>query len=128
MVARGYKSGMLNPKNPNLAGAMASGNGGLKADFDDLVSTLRAYVKQETLGPIRGLGRYLGFGLAGTACFAVAEVFLVLGVVRVLQSTNSVFQGNLGFVPYLAGFATCVAFISLTIFVLKRDQKRHANE
>mgnify|MGYP001363913450 CR=1 FL=1 len=68
---------------------MASRSGGLKADFDDLLATLRAYVKQETIGPLKGLGRYLGFGLAGTICFAVAEIFLVLGVVRVSQSTTS---------------------------------------
>lgn len=128
MVVRACKSGMLNIKNLNPAGVMASQTGGLKADVDDLVSTLRAYVKQETLGPIRGLGRYLGFGLAGTVCFAVAEVFLVLGVVRVLQSTTSAFEGKLSFVPYLAGIVTCAAFMCLTIFALKRDGKRHGNE
>lgn len=110
-----------------LVGAMASRKGGLKADFDDLLSTLRAYVKQETIGPLRGLGRYLGFGLAGTVCFAVAEVFLLLGVVRVSQGTTSIFEGNLSFVPYLLGVAACATFIILMLFFLKRDGKRHAN-
>lgn len=111
-----------------LVGAMASRSGGLKADFDDLLATLRAYVKQETIGPLRGLGRYLGFGLAGTICFAVAEVFLVLGVVRVSQSTTSIFDGNLSFVSYLLGVVACAASIFLMLFFLKRDGKRHAND
>ncbi len=118
---------MLKSKKPELVGAMTSGNRGLKADFDDLLSTLRAYVKQETLGPIRGLGRYLGFGLAGTVCFAVAEIFLVLGVVRLLQNVTSTFEGSFSFVPYLGGAAACVFLISLTLFALRRDGKRHAN-
>ena len=48
------ESGMLKIRKSELVGTMARENRGLKADFDGLVSTLRAYVKQETLGPIRG--------------------------------------------------------------------------
>ena len=119
---------MLKIRKSELVGTMAHENRGLKADFDGLVSTLRAYVKQEPLGPIRGLGRYLGFGLAGTVCFAVAEVFLVVGVVRVLQTTTTAFRNNLSFIPYLAGVVTSVAFIWLAVLALKRDGKRHTND
>ena len=119
---------MLNVGKSELAGTMARENTGLKADFEGLVSTLRAYVKQETLGPIRGLGRYLGFGLAGTVCFAIAEGFWVLGVVRVLQTTTTTFRDNLSFVPYLGGVLASVAFVYLAVVALKHDGKRHAND
>ncbi len=119
---------MLKSRKPKLTGIMASQNAGLKADFDGLLSMLRAYLKQETLDPIRGLGRYLGFGLGSTVCFAVAEVFLVLSVVRVLQTTTSAFQGNLSFIPYLVGLSVSLVFIYLTLLALKRDGKRHGND
>lgn len=118
---------MLNIRKSDLAGTMARENTGLKADFDGLVSTLRAYLKQETLGPIRGLGRYLAFGLAGTACFAIAEVFLLLGVVRVLQTATTTFRNNLSFIPYLAGVLASVVFAYLAVIALKYDRKRHTN-
>ena len=122
------ESGMLKIRKSELVGTMAREKRGLKADFDGLVSTLRAYVKQETLGPIRGLGRYLGFGFAGTVCFAIAEVFLLLGVVRVLQTTTTTFRNNLSFIPYLAGVVASAAFVCLAVLALKHDGKRHAND
>ena len=119
---------MLKIRKSELVGTMARENRGLKADFDGLVSTLRAYVKQETLGPIRGLGRYLGFGFAGTVCLAIDEVFLLLGVVRVLQTTTTTFRNNLSFIPYLAGVVASAAFVCLAVLALKHDGKRHAND
>ncbi len=119
---------MLKSRKPKLTGIMASQNAGLKADLDGLVSILRAYLKQETLDPIRGLGRYLGFGLTSTICFAVAEIFLVLGVVRVLQTTTGAFEGNLSFIPYLVGLIASLVFIYLALLALKRDGKRHGND
>ena len=105
---------------------MSIQNGGLKDDFDELVSTLRAYAKQETIEPLKGLGRYLAFGLAGATLFAVGGLFLVLATIRVLQSTTDTFQGNLSFLPYLCGVATCIVLIFLVVLAQKRDGRRHS--
>ena len=106
---------------------MSNQNGGIKGDFDELVSTLRAYVKQETIGPLKGLGRYVAFGLAGTTIFGIGGLFLVLATIRILQTETDAFQGNLSFLPYLCGLGTCGVLIYLILLALKRDGRRHSN-
>lgn len=106
---------------------MSSKNGGIKGDFDELISTLRAYAKQETLAPLKGLGRYLAFGLAGSTIFGIGGIFLVLATVRILQTTTDAFQGNLSFFPYLCGVTACGVLIYLVLLALKRDGRRHSN-
>lgn len=90
-----------NPSIPELAG-----------ELKELVVT---YVKQETVEPIKGLGRFIGFGVAGSFLVAVSGVLLTLGVVRLLQEeTGDALDGNLSFVPYVgaavgAGIAAFLA-------------------
>jgi len=84
---------------------------GLKAELSELVALLRAYAVQETVGPLRGLGRYLLFGLAGAIAVSVSIVLAALALVRVLQTETTVFGANWSFVPHLAGAALLVVAI-----------------
>ena len=77
---------------------------------------LRAYAVQETVGPLRGLGRYLLFGLAGAVGVSLGVMFGALAVVRVLQAKTGLFNANWSFVPHLAG----AAFLLLAIALLAR--------
>ncbi len=43
------------------------------------------YAKQETVEPIKGLGRYLGFGLAGATLIGFGMIFMAVGLLRLLQ-------------------------------------------
>jgi hypothetical protein len=68
----------------------------------ELWELLKAYAQQETIDPLRGLGRYLGFGLAGAAMLVLGVVFLALSALRVLQTkTGDVFTGWRSALPYL---------------------------
>jgi hypothetical protein len=76
----------------------------------ELVGELRelviSYAKQETVDPLRQLGRFLAFGLAGALLLSLGGVFLVVGILRVLQTqTGSAFDGNWSFVPSLITLA-----------------------
>ena len=52
-----------------------------------------AYAKQETLEPIRGLGRYVGFGLGAGILVGLGALFFQLGLLRVLQDqTGTTFE------------------------------------
>ncbi len=106
---------------------------GLRAELSDLVAMLRAYVAQETVGPLRGLGRYLVFGLAGSLAISVSLVLAALALMRVLQSETSVFGANWSFVPHLAGAALLVVAIVLLAKSIKpstdsRDVGRNSQE
>lgn len=82
----------------------------LPTHVQDLSKLVIAYVKQETLEPIKGLGRFVGFGLAGSALVGLGLVTLFLGVLRLLQAeTGDTFRGHLKFVPYLITLALCGA-------------------
>ena len=60
-----------------------------------------AYAKQETLEPIKGLGRYIGFGLGAGILVGLGALFFQLGLLRVLQDqTGTTFTGNWSWVPY----------------------------
>ena len=88
--------------------------GGLGAAGGDFVQLVVDYAKQETLGPIKGLGRFVAFGLAGSLALAVGSVFLLLAVLRALQSeTGSTFTGHLSWIPYLITAVLAVSVLGL---------------
>ena len=76
--------------------------------FDDLVDLFRRYVRQETVEPLRSLGRYLLFGTAGSVLVGVGTVLLALGALRGLQAWGEL-DGRWSWVPYL------VAALPLTL-------------
>jgi hypothetical protein len=68
----------------------------------ELWELLKNYARQQTVDPLRGLGRYLGFGIGGAALLSLGLFFLVLSALRVLQTeTGDVFTGWLSAMPYL---------------------------
>ncbi|HUC05933.1 MAG TPA: hypothetical protein VL961_11085 [Acidimicrobiales bacterium] len=76
---------------------------GLRRSGDDAVRLTIDYVKQETLGPLRGLGRFVLWGLAGSAAIAIGVLLLLVGALRLLQDeTGTALQGDWSWVPYLA--------------------------
>ena len=103
---------------------MSDQHRGLRADVEALIVTLRSYVKQETVGPLQGLGRYVLFGLAGSVCFAVAAIFLTLAAIRSLQELTTTFEGRWSFVPHLAGIVVALIFFALALLAIKRDGRR----
>lgn len=81
-----------------------------------------AYAKQETVDPLRGLGRYLGYGMGGSIVFGLGSVLLLLSALRALQTeTGSTFTGSLSFVPYLIVSAGAALLVLLLVWrVVKR--------
>lgn len=74
----------------------------LPGQAQDLWQLVVGYAKQETLDPIKGLGRFVGYGLAGALCGSLGVVLLLLGGLRLLQTeTGSAFEGRRTFIPYL---------------------------
>lgn len=86
---------------------------------------LRAYVVQETVGPLRGLGRYLLFGLAGAIAVSVSIVLAALALMRALQSETSLFGANWSFVPHLAGAAVLIVAIVVLARAIKPSRDAH---
>jgi hypothetical protein len=90
-------------------------NGGAKAPEspNELVDLVVDYVKQETLTPLRGLGRFLTYGITGSVALALGVVLLLLSVLRVLQTETGAFHGNLSWIPYLIVAALAMVVLGL---------------
>ena len=75
---------------------------GLPGDAQELWQLVVGYAKQETIDPVRSLGRFLGFGLGGAVLLSLGTVLVLLGGLRLLQSEASeTFDGRLTWVPYV---------------------------
>jgi hypothetical protein len=61
-----------------------------------------AYFKQETLLPLKALGRYAAFGVGGALLLGFGVLFLGVGGLRALQTeTGETFTGDWSWVPYI---------------------------
>jgi hypothetical protein len=71
----------------------------LATELRDLVVT---YIKQQTLVPVKQLGRYVGFGLLGSLLLGFGVLFLGVSGLRALQTeTDGTFAGDWSWVPYV---------------------------
>jgi len=83
--------------------------------FSDLWQLIVAYAKQETVEPLKGIGRFVGIGIVGAILTSVGLVTLTIAGLRALQGeTGDSLTGNWTWVPYavvlvvvlaVAGFA-----------------------
>ena len=75
----------------------------------ELKDLIVAYLRQETVVPLKQLGRYLAFGVAGSLLMGVGVLLWALGLLRLLQTqTGDTFAGDWSWVPYLIVFAVMV--------------------
>ena len=70
----------------------------LVSELWELVVT---YVKEQTIVPMKALGRYIGFGLLGSLLLGFGVAFLALSGLRALQTeTGSTFTDDWSWAPY----------------------------
>ncbi len=97
----------------------------LPGEAQELFQLVVGYAKQETLGPVRNLGRFLGFGLAGALLGSVGTVLLLLGGLRLLQTeTGDAFDGRLTWVPYLIVLVVSGGIAAGALKARSRGQRR----
>lgn len=99
-------------------GSGGRGSGGSRrsvgADANELKELVLAYVRQETLDPLKALGRFLGFGVAGALLVSIGALLLTLGALRAIQTEAGVhLSGNLTWVPYFGAVILALAIAGL---------------
>lgn len=90
------------------------------AGVGDIVDLVKDYAKQETLGPLKGAGRWLALGSAGATFIGLGLVVVLLGILRLLQTELHAFDGGFSWVPYVIVLALC---LGMTWVALTRVKK-----
>jgi hypothetical protein len=92
------------PRRPWTPPPEPKGPGAQVNEFKDMVL---AYARQETVDPLKTLGRHLGFGIGGAVLIGAGWIFGLLALLRGLQEIDffndpgEVGGGTWGWLPYL---------------------------
>lgn len=81
-------------------------------DVDDVRSTAVRYVKEQTVDPVKALGRYAAFGCLGSILVGIGGILLIVGSLR---GMSHVFHGSLSWLPYLLVTIVASSVVALTI-------------
>ncbi|MCU1363653.1 MAG: hypothetical protein JWM55_1481 [Acidimicrobiaceae bacterium] len=85
----------------------------LQRDFEELRTIAIRYIKEETIKPVKELGRFVLWGSLGSLFVGFGVVLLLIGSLRYLQWQFPVLDGSLSWLPYVI-----VAVLSLIVIAL----------
>ena len=98
----------------HMAQRSDNGQHGLRHAGDDAFQLTVDYLKQETVQPLKGLGRFLYMGIAGSFFLAGGILLILIGILRLLQTeTGTALTGDLSWVPYVAVMVLGIAVIGI---------------
>lgn len=96
----------------------------LQSTASELWELVVGYARQETVEPIKGLGRFIAFGLAGSLVIGIGLVLLALAGLRALQTeTGDTFADDWSWAPYLITVAGAIFFALLALSRTRRRNK-----
>jgi hypothetical protein len=104
-----------------LARQAAKANKTEEASVGEIIDYVKAYAKQETLGPLRGAGSWLGYGFAAAASLGLGLVLILIGLLRLLQTewTRSA-TGSLSWLSYLIVLIVAAIVLAITLMRIKK--------
>lgn len=83
------------------------------------------YAKQETIDPLKNVGRFVAFGVGGSAVLGLGLCLLGLALLRFLQTeTDTWFTGNLSWIPYLIATICLAIFAYLAVRAINKDGRQ----
>ena len=86
----------------------------------EVVDLVKEYAKQETVGPLKGAGRWLGLGAVGAVFLGLGLIFVLLGVLRLIQTETDAFDGAWSFVPYVVVLVLCAVLSAVAMSRVKK--------
>ena len=92
-----------------------------QASVGEVIDYVKTYAKQETVGPLKGAGRWVGMGAAGAIALGIGLSLLLLGLLRFVQSEWSrSASGRLSWLPYLIVLVVCLLVLALTMLQINK--------
>lgn len=90
------------------------------ASVGEVFDLVRDYAKQETLGPLKGAGRWLLLGTVGSVLLGLGLVIVLLALLRLLQTEMSAFDGAFSWAPYGIVLAVCLVWTGLALSRIRK--------
>ncbi len=91
---------------------------------NELWALTRDYARQETVDPLKGVGRYLAYGAAGALLGGIGVILLMLAGLRALQTeTGTTFEGTWSWVPYVIVLVVAAAIAAYAFARISRETR-----
>ncbi len=106
---------------PALRGTPRSQGGSVVEEIEELAGMVRSYAYQETVEPLKRVGRFLAFGVSGAVGIAIGLSFALVGLLRLFETeTHGTFAGRLSWVPYLLVAVVALVLVGVTAWQIPR--------
>lgn len=86
----------------------------IQRDLEDIRDLFIQYVKEETIQPLKDLGRFVLWGTVGSVFVGFGFAMLLFAALRFLQEQFRVLDGSLSWLPYLIIAVLGIAVTALT--------------
>ena len=92
------------------------------ASLGDVIEFVKAYAMQETVGPLKGAGHWLGFGVGAAFAMGLGLTIVLLGVLRLLQTElDRLATGSLSWAAYGITLILTLILLAFTIMRVKKS-------
>ena len=92
------------------------------ASLGEVIEFVKAYAKQETVGPLKGAGRWLGFGAGAALAMGLGLMIVLLGVLRLLQrELDRLATGSLSWAAYAITLVITLILLAITLLRVKKS-------
>jgi hypothetical protein len=90
----------------------------VQRNLNEVKALSQKYVVEQTIEPLKKLGRYAAFGCLGSLFVGLGSLFGLVGVLRLLQDETTAFTGDLSWLPYLAVVGLALVEIGLVLWAI----------
>jgi hypothetical protein len=109
------------PTGPPSRGSADRATGREDSSIGDVIDTIKAYAQQQTIGPLKNVGRWLAYGAAASFTLAIGLIVLLLGVLRLVQAEwERAATGSLSWLAYVITLVLTVILLMLTLMRIKK--------
>ena len=92
------------------------------ASLGEVIDFVKTYAKQETLDPLKGAGRWLGWGAAAAFTMGLGLMIVLLGVLRVVQTeVDRLATGSLSWGAYGVTLIVTLALLAVTLLRIRKS-------
>lgn len=88
----------------------------IQRDLDEIKQLALRYIKEETIQPLKDLGRFIAWGALGSLLVGFGYLLLLFGALRFLQEQFKVLDGTLSWIPYLIVVVLAAIIVGLTVW------------